>query len=300
MSFFEIDPQLESVANAALEQIKGTFADIDRVTEYNQQKVLSAFIHNKVSESHFSGTTGYGYGDRGREVMEQVFAEAMGAEDALVRHSILCGTHAITVALFGILRPGDLLLAVTGTPYDTLLGVIGVGKESPGSLAEYGVRYREVALGEDGFPDLEAIRQALKEESTVKAVHIQRSRGYNLRPSLSVEKIGETELVVAYAKEHHSIALFIFTKQPEGYVLMEETVNYGIPENGGSVTLSFDAPWEGKVDYEVTAAGFDHEPTVEELKENGLGLCHEDEGFYFAVKVDRYEFLRTLTTTVDY
>ena len=117
---------------------------------------------------------------------------------------------------------------------------------------------------------------------------------------LSVEKIGETELVVAYAKGHHSIALFVFTKQPEGYVLMEETVNYGIPENGGAVMVSFDAPWEGEVDYEVTAAGFDHEPTTKELEENGLGLCHEDEGFYFAVKVDRYEFLRTLTTTVDY
>ena len=129
---------------------------------------------------------------------------------------------------------------------------------------------------------------------------IEATLEHDFEEPLSVEKIGETELVVAYAKEHHSIALFIFTEQPEGYVLMEETVNYGIPENGGSVMLSFDAPWEGKVDYEVTAAGFDHEPTEEELRENGFGSYHEENGFYFAVKANRYEMVRTLTNTVEY
>lgn len=129
---------------------------------------------------------------------------------------------------------------------------------------------------------------------------IEASLEHDFEEVLSWEQIGETELVVAYAKEQNSIALFIFTEQPDGYVLMEETVNYGIPENGGSVMLSFEAPWEGEVDYEVTAAGFDHEPTAEELKENGFGAYHEEDGFYFAVKVDRYEMLRTLTTAVDY
>ena len=193
---FKIDPKLETLSARVIKKTADVFSNIDTITEYNQQKVLSAFIENRVSESHFTATTGYGYGDRGREVLERVFAQVMGAEDALVRHSILCGTHAITVALFGVLRPGDLLLSVTGTPYDTLLGVIGADKESAGSLAEYGVRYREVALQADGSPDLEGIRRALTEESAVKVVHIQRSRGYNLRPSLLVDKIGEIVRVV--------------------------------------------------------------------------------------------------------
>ncbi len=200
MSFFKVDPRLQNAADETLEQCREVLADIDAVTEYNQQKVLAAFIENNVSESHFAATTGYGYGDRGREVMEQVFAQVMGAEDALVRHSILCGTHAIGIALFGILRPNDLLMAVTGTPYDTLLGVIGAEKESAGSLAEHGVRYREVALQEDGFPNLGAIRRALQEEPSVKMIHIQRSRGYNLRPSLSVKQIGE---IIAVVREVH-------------------------------------------------------------------------------------------------
>lgn len=129
---------------------------------------------------------------------------------------------------------------------------------------------------------------------------IEGSLEHDFEEVLSWEQIGETQLVVAYAKDHNSIALFIFTEQQDGYVLMEETVNYAIPENGGSVMLSFDAPWEGEVDYEVTTAGFDHEPTAEELEVNGFRAYHEEDGFYFAVKVDRYELLRTLTTTVDY
>lgn len=247
MDFFAIDPRLEETADTVLTELKDTFAAVDRITEYNQQKVLSAFIRNRVSESHFTATTGYGYGDRGREVLEQVFAETMGAEDALVRHSILCGTHAITVALFGILRPGDLLLAVTGAPYDTLLGVIGAEKDSPGSLAEYGVRYREVALGKDGLPDLAAIRSALEQESAVKAVHIQRSRGYNLRPSLTVEQIGEIVRTVRAIKPETIVFVdncygeFVQEIEPTavGADLMAGSLiknpGGGIAENGGYI-----------------------------------------------------------------
>lgn len=189
--FFNFDDKLLTLADTAEKNAKEAFVRIDEITEYNQQKVLSAFIRHNVSESHFVATTGYGYDDRGREVMENVFADVMGAEDALVRHSILCGTHAITVALFGVLRPGDVLLAATGAPYDTLLGVIGHNGNSCGSLSEYGVGYREVPLCDDGTPDLQGIAKALQEEPKVKAVHIQRSRGYSLRPSLTVAKIGE-------------------------------------------------------------------------------------------------------------
>ncbi len=169
----------------------GAFARIEAVTEQNQRKVLGAFIQNRVSESHFAPTTGYGYGDRGRDVLDRVFADAMGAPDALVRHSIVSGTHAITVALFGVLRPGDTLLAATGAPYDTLESVIGEKAAATGSLKEFGVRYREVPLDPAGRPDRSGIMEALRADPSVKMVHIQRSRGYSLRPSLRVAEIGE-------------------------------------------------------------------------------------------------------------
>lgn len=188
--FFTLSPALFALAQEAEETVRKSFEDIEAVTEYNQQKVLASFIENRVSESHFVATTGYGYGDRGRDTLDAVFAQAMGAQDALVRHSIVSGTHAITIALFGILRPGDTLLAATGAPYDTLENVIGSGGESAGSLYDFGIRYRQVDLTPQGQPDIPAVVQALREEPSIKAIHIQRSRGYSLRPSLSVEKIG--------------------------------------------------------------------------------------------------------------
>ena len=151
--------------------------------------MLAAFIKNKVSESMFAGSTGYGYGDRGRDILDRVFADAVGAEDALVRHNFTCGTHTLAVALYGMLRPGDVMLCVTGTPYDTIHSVIGIDGKGDGSLADLGVKYRQVGL-KDGKPDLDAIGEALRGEK-VKLVYIQRSRGYSLRPSLSCEAIKE-------------------------------------------------------------------------------------------------------------
>ncbi len=245
--FFNFDSRLLKLADTAEQKVQSAFLSIDELTEFNQQKVLSAFIRHHVSESHFAATTGYGYGDRGREVLEEVFADIMGAEDALVRHSILCGTHAITVALFGVLRPGDVLLAATGTPYDTLLGVIGHQSNSSGSLAEYGVGYREVALQTDGTPNLQGIVNALQEEPAVKVVHIQRSRGYSLRPSLTVEKIGE--IVKAVRSVRPDAIVFVdncygeFAEKTEptavGADLMAGSLiknpGGGIAENGGYI-----------------------------------------------------------------
>ena len=138
-NFFKISDKLAKLDKEVMEQLKERFAQIDKVTEYNQIKMLNAFIKNKVSESHLGISTGYGYGDRGREVLDLVFADAIGAEAALVRHNFVSGTHALTVALFGVLRPGDTMLCVTGRPYDTLLGVLGINGESSGSLAEFGI-----------------------------------------------------------------------------------------------------------------------------------------------------------------
>lgn len=193
-NFFKIDSKVSEAAKKALETIEPQFKITDEITEYNQQKVLSAFINNHVSESMFAESTGYGYGDRGREVIDRVFADIVGAEDALVRHNFTCGTHTLAVALYGMLRPGDIMLCVTGTPYDTIHSVIGINGKGDGSLADYGIIYKQVDL-KDGKPDLEAIKEAVTKEK-IKLVYIQRSRGYSLRPSLSCEEIGEIAKVV--------------------------------------------------------------------------------------------------------
>lgn len=187
---FSFDKRVEELSVKALEKAKNEFQLIDEITEYNQKKILKAFIDNHVSESMFAESTGYGYNDRGREVIDLVFSQAVGAEDALVRHNFTCGTHTLTVALFGVLRPGDTMLSVTGTPYDTIQPVIGISQdgENMGSLKDYGVKYDEVPLCDDGNVDFEAIEKRLA-KGDVKMVYIQRSRGYSLRPSLSVSQI---------------------------------------------------------------------------------------------------------------
>ena len=144
--FFRFSQNIISASEIALKESEGAFRRIAEITEYNQQKVLKAFIDNGVSESHFSATTGYGYGDRGREVIEAVFAQCVGAEDAIFRHNFMSGTHTLAVALFGMLRPGDKMLCLTGKPYDTLLGVIGKDRAASGSLIGFGVEYDESSV----------------------------------------------------------------------------------------------------------------------------------------------------------
>ncbi len=188
-NFFEISERIKTASDAALKKAAAKLDEIEEITEYNQQKVLAAFINNRVSEADFAGSTGYGYGDSGRDKLDRIYAEIFGAEDAIVRHSFTCGTHTLAVALFGVLRPGDTMLCVTGTPYDTIHSVIGLSGEGMGSLKDYGIGYAQVDLDENGRPDLAAIEKAL--EINPRMVYIQRSRGYSLRPSLSVKEIGE-------------------------------------------------------------------------------------------------------------
>ncbi len=187
-NFFAVDERLEKLDGEIRNRCTPLFEAIDRTTEYNQLKVLSAFIQNGASEAAMTGSTGYGYDDRGREILEHIMAQAMGAEDALIRHQFVSGTHTLTVALFGVLRPGDTILCLTGRPYDTILGVFGIDRKTDGSLADFGVRYEEVPLTESGVPDETAIREKLKTKS-YKMAYIQRSRGYSTRPSLTVEVI---------------------------------------------------------------------------------------------------------------
>lgn len=187
-TFFDIDSRLLSLDSQIIKETKEQFEKIDCIAQYNQQKVLSSFIKNRVSETHLGISTGYGYDDIGRETLEKLWADCMGAEDSLIRHNFVSGTHTLCVALFGVLRPSDKMLCLTGRPYDTLIGVLGIDRHVDGSLADFGVKYSQVDLKEDGTPDEEKIAEALKND-TYKMAYIQRSRGYSLRPSLSIKTI---------------------------------------------------------------------------------------------------------------
>ncbi len=189
-----ISDEVYGFGEKILEDLKERFAKIDEIAEYNQLKVLSALQKHQVSEACLLGTSGYGYNDLGRDTLEEVYASIFHTEDALVRPQITCGTHALALALMSNLRPGDELLSPVGKPYDTLEEVIGI-RPSKGSLAEYGVTYKQVDLLADGSFDYENIKKAINEKT--KLVTIQRSKGYQTRPTLSVARIGE---LIAFIK----------------------------------------------------------------------------------------------------
>ena len=191
-----ISPEVYDYCHGISSRMKDRFAQIDQVAELNQIKVLRAMQKNRVSAACFESSTGYGYDDLGRETLEAVYADVFRAESALVRPQLTCGTHALTVALSAMLRPGDELLSPVGRPYDTLEGVIGTREVNPpGSLKEFGISYRQVDLLPDGSFDFERIKAALRDNT--KLVTIQRSKGYDPRPTLSVERIGE---LIAFIK----------------------------------------------------------------------------------------------------
>lgn len=198
-----ISEKVRLLGAQAQADLREQFERIDAIAEINTQKVLSAFQKHRVAESYFSGTTGYGYDDIGRDKLEEIYADIFGTEDALVRIGFVNGTHAITCALFGALKPGDVLLSAVGAPYDTLLGVIGVSDKGPGSLKDWGVEYRQVDLL-DNKPDLAGMARAASDPK-VKAVLIQRSRGYATRASLSVDEIGEMCAVIKKANPNAAV-----------------------------------------------------------------------------------------------
>ncbi|MGN1304746.1 MAG: aminotransferase class I/II-fold pyridoxal phosphate-dependent enzyme [Oscillospiraceae bacterium] len=185
---FEFEERILKLAEKAEAECSEEFALAEKIARKNSEKVLYAFINNKVSTACLGGTTGYGYDDVGRDTLDKVYAEVMGAEDALVRHSFVSGTHALTVALFGVLRTGDKLVSLTGKPYDTLEEVIGIRGNGNGSLKDFGVNYDQVDFLPDGKPNLADIFMKVKD---AKVAYIQRSRGYALRPTLTIENIAE-------------------------------------------------------------------------------------------------------------
>ena len=204
-SLFNIDERIIKLAEKAEEKCTDVFRKIDECAEYNGAKVLKAFAENRVSEPCFYGSTGYGYGDVGREVIDKVYADIMETEDALVRHNFVSGTHALSVALFGVLRTGDKIVSITGKQYDTLEEVIGIsGKAGNGSLKDYGVLYAQVDLNSDGTAKLDAITDAVKD---AKVAYIQRSRGYSLRKAFSVADIAE--MIKAARKGNPDVIIMI-------------------------------------------------------------------------------------------
>ena len=227
--FFKIDERILTLAGRAEERCRPVFEEIDRRAEYNAMKVLSAFGEHRVSESHFAGSTGYGYGDIGRDTLDAVFAQIVGAEDALVRHNFVSGTHALTTALFGVLRPGDVLLSLTGAPYDTMEEVIGIRGEGSGSLKDFGVHYRQLDLLPDGTPDYAAIPEAVK---GVKVAYIQRSRGYSLRDSLSIAHIEEIAKLV---KQGNPDAILMVDNCYGEFVEETEPTQHGADLTAGSL-----------------------------------------------------------------
>ncbi|MCM1506709.1 MAG: methionine gamma-lyase family protein [Ruminococcus flavefaciens] len=193
---YNFSDKLIELAEQAEKNCNASFRRIEETAEYNGAKVLKAFSDNKVSEPCFYGSTGYGYGDVGRDVIDKVFAQALGTEDALVRFNFVSGTHALSTALFGVLRTGDRIVSITGKPYDTLEEVIGIsGQKGNGSLMDYGVEYGQVDLLPDGTPDYSAIEKAVQ---GAKIAYIQRSRGYSLRPAFTV---GDIEKMIISAKK---------------------------------------------------------------------------------------------------
>lgn len=189
MKISDIRPEVYEMAERAQAKLGARFAEIDNVAEKNTLRVMAAFQDNRVSDGCFAGTTGYGYDDIGRDTLDKIYAQIFGAESALVRINFVNGTHALTAAMFALVKPGDTILAATGAPYDTLRTAIGINGDSFGSLKFYGVNYAQVELAPSGEPDYAAIAKACEDKS-VTAVMIQRSRGYGERKALSVEEIG--------------------------------------------------------------------------------------------------------------
>lgn len=291
MAFFNFSPELAELSEKAMELCRPQFAELDRMAEYNGQRVLKAFIDNKISDIHMKGTNGYGYGDDGRDKLDAVYAQILGAEDALVRHNFVNGTHALTTALFGILRPGDLLLSVTGEPYDTMQGVIT--GEGIGSLKDFGVKFAKVDLLPDGTPDLEGIKKAA---GGCRMAYIQRSRGYSLRPSLTVDAIGS----ICEAVRSVNRDCVIFTDNCYGELVEEreplavgvdliagsliKNLGGGIAETGGYIA--------GRADlvelcaFRLTTPGTGKEvgASLNQLRGMYLGIFHAPEAVCAALK----------------
>ena len=231
-----IKPELEAWAKKQEEELKEKFKEIEEIGEYNSAKVLHALQQNHISEIHFGSTSGYGYNDIGREAIEKVFAQIFRAEDALVRGQFISGTHALTVALFAFLRPGDTLLSITGKPYDTLDEVIGI-VDNPSSLKSYGVNFEQIDLNEDGSFAIEKIQECLKEKR-IKLIEIQRSKGYSTRKSIGIQALEE---VIQKIREVDKNVIIMIDNCYCEFVAKQEPIEVGADVAVGSLIKNLGA-----------------------------------------------------------
>jgi len=228
---YGLTDEVLELSKKAEENVVASFTKIDETAEYNQLKVMRAFSKNRVSEQHLGISTGYGYDDLGRDTLEKIYSEVFGTEKALVRHSIVSGTHAICSCLFGILRPGDILVSATGAPYDTLEEIIGKRGSGNGSLKEWGIDYIEVALTPDGKIDKAALLEVLKNKK-VKMVELQRSKGYAWRESFTVEELADA---IDFIKNTRADVVVMVDNCYGEFVQRQEPTNVGADIIAGSL-----------------------------------------------------------------
>lgn len=283
---FGIDDDILKKTELVENRCEFIFKEIDKIQDYNQQKILSSFIKHKVCLTDFSGSTGYGYSDQGRDKLDRVFADIFGSQDALVRHNFVCGTHAISTALFALLRPERKLLSITGLPYDTLSEVIGLKNSNinQGSLRDFGILYDQVDLRPDGDFDFDMINQKLKNNKNIDVVYIQKSRGYSLRPSLDINKIKK---VIEFIKNiNKQIVVMIdncygeFVERYEPTDVGADLIAGSLIKNPGGGIAKTGGYIAGRSDliekcaFRLTAPGLGKEVgcTFDELREMFLGL----------------------------
>ena len=295
---YNIDERILELGKKAEENCREAFRRIEQIAEYNGAKVLKAFSDNRVSEPCFYGSTGYGYGDIGREVIDKVFAQALGTEDALVRFNFVSGTHALSVALFGVLRTGDKIVSITGKPYDTLEEVIGIsGEKGNGSLMDYGVEYGQVDLNSDGSPKLDEITEAVK---GAKVAYIQRSRGYSLRGAFTVDDIGK--MVEAAKKGNPDVIVMVdncygeFVEEREPSAVGADVIIGSLIKNAGGGVARTGGYIAGRADlvelcsYRLTCVGMGKEVgcTLGMNREMLLGIFFAPEVVASAIKTSAF------------
>lgn len=289
------DDDLMRRDKAAIEKCRPVFKDIEATATHNQWRVIQAFSKNRVGAQHLCGTTGYGYDDAGRDTLDRVFADIIGTQDALVRHTLASGTATITAGLFGMLRPGDSMLILTGTPYDTLLGVLGINSKSEGSLADFKIKCDIVPL-KDGAPDIKTITKKLKEKPYA-AAYIQRSRGYSLRRSLTAEEVTNLYNTVKNISSDTLVlvdncyGIFTGIKEPQADLLMGSLIKNaggGIAPCGGYLAGTKDAI--KKCSYRLTAPGVGREigATLSFNRELFMGLFNAPQVVAAALKTAVY------------
>lgn len=257
-----ISDKLLELANEAEIALKDRFAKFDEIAFKNTKKVLEAFSEERVAEAHFAGSCGYGYDDRGRDTLDRIYAKVFGKEAALVRHTLISGTHTLSTGLFGLLRPGDTMLSVTGKPYDTLDEVIGIKNNgnSNGSLMDFGIVYKQIELTENGKVDIEKLVEILKSEK-IKVVYLQRSKGYLDRPTLPVSEMNEVYKAVksvsdAYVFIDNCYGEFVEESEPDADVIAGSLIKNpggGMAETGGYLAGSAKAI--ELISYRLTSVG---------------------------------------------